>query len=273
MRIMYQKKTALITGATSGIGLALAKKMITEGYSLILVSSSKERLQKTVKSLKRLARQQLADNTSSADAGSKPLCRVDIICQDLSVPKAAQNVYCQVKGKKLHVDILINNAGFGLMGEAVENDMEREEAMLRLQIQTTTQLCEFFLRDMYRQGSGKILNVASVGAFQPGPYTASYYAGKAYLSSYSRAIRYEAAGKGVQVCTLYPGTTRTKFFAKAGAKTPFWAMSADKAAQIAYNGLMKNKEMIIPGITNQLLRFVPASIKVRGVAFLKKAKK
>lgn len=250
----YKEKTVLITGSTSGIGFALAKKFVSEGYQVILVASRQQRLEKAKKMLERI----------------NPKSRIETICQDLSVSGAAEKVYCEVVCKKLSVDILVNNAGFGLVGEAVENDILKEEAMLRINMQTVTQLCEIFLRDMYRKRCGKILNVASVGAFMPGPYTASYYASKAYVASYSRGIRYEAAGKGVQVCTLYPGTTRTEFFDKAGSKTPFWAMSPDRVAQIAYEGLSKNKEMIIPGITNRLLRLMPVKLKLFGVAILKK---
>lgn len=248
------KKTVLITGGTSGIGFALAKKFVREGCMVILVASRGERLSRAKRMLERI----------------KQDASVEMICQDLSVDEAAGQVYQAVARKHLSVDILVNNAGFGMAGEAVANDMFREQKMLRLNIQTVTQLCELYLGEMYQRGSGKILNVASVGAFMPGPYTASYYASKAYVASYSRAIRYEAAGKGVQVCTLYPGTTRTEFFGRAGSKTPFWAMSPDRVAKIAYQGLMKNKEVIIPGVVNRLLRLVPVKIKLLGVAVLKK---
>lgn len=251
---MKEIKTVLITGATSGIGFSLAQTFAQEGYQLILVSSNKEHLLRTKKALMPISRQK----------------HIYMICQDLSQPKAAENVYQKVEKQGLFVDILVNNAGFGLVGETIENDPQKEEAMLRIQVQTTTRLCELFLQKMYQKGHGKILNVASVGAFQPGPYTAAYYAGKAYIASYSRAIRCEAAPKGVQVCTLYPGTTRTAFFERAGSKTPFWAMSPDKVARLAYRGLLKNREMIVPGWINQLLRLIPASLKVKGVALLKK---
>lgn len=248
-----KRKTVLITGGTSGIGYALAKKFVKEGYRVILVASGRERLARAKKMLDR----------TFQDAS------VEMICQDLSINEAAGRVYQEVARKRLSVDILVNNAGFGMTGEAVANDISREEKMLRLNIQTVTQLCELYLKEMYQKGSGKILNVASVGAFMPGPYTASYYASKAYVASYSRAVRYEAARKGVQVCTLYPGTTRTEFFDRAGAKTPFWAMSPDRVAETAYRGLMKNKEMILPGALNRLLRWVPVKIKLFLVAVLK----
>lgn len=249
-----RRKTVLITGGTSGIGFAMAKKFVREGYQVILVASRQKHLIRARRMLKKICQ----------DA------EVEIFCLDLSIDGAAKQIYRLVLRRNLSVDILINNAGFGMTGEAVSNDTVREEQMFRLNIQTLTQLCEIFLRDMYRKGCGKILNVASVGAFMPGPYTASYYASKAYVASYSRAVRYEADRKGVQVCTLYPGTTRTQFFNRIGIKTPFWAMSADRVAQAAYKGLMKNKEIIVVGGINRLLRFVPAKIKLIGVAMMKK---
>lgn len=249
-----RNQTVLITGGTSGIGLALAKQFVRNGYHLVLVASDKGRLAKAKILLKRI----------------NPDSRIMLVCQDLSVEGAAYRVYQKVQQANVSVDILVNNAGFGLVGEAVNHDVGQEEAMLRLNIQTVTQLCELFLKEMYQKGKGKLLNVASVGAFMPGPYTAAYYASKAYVASYSRAIRYEAAKKGVQVCTLYPGTTRTAFFNRAGSGTPFWAMSPDRVAQTAYEGLQKNKEMIIPGVLNRLLCFVPVRWKLAGVALIKR---
>ena len=256
MKIIKKRKTVLITGATSGIGFALAKCFGKEGYDLILVSSSKERLYQT--EVKLLQFMQGGKNG------------IVTICQDLSMPDAAQKINQQLKKKKVSVDILVNNAGVGLIGEAVTNDAEKLNQMLQVNIQAVTQLCTVFLREMYQKGGGKILNVASVGAFQPGPYTAAYYASKAYVASYSRAIRSEAARKGIQVCTLYPGTTHTNFFRRAGKKTPFWAMSPDRVAHIAYNGLMKNREIIVPGIFNRLLRLIPVKMKSKAVAVLKR---
>lgn len=253
---MKKRKTVLITGATSGIGFALAKRFRREGYYLILVSSSEERLRQTAA--------ELLESVAGIKNG------VEIICQDLSKPDAAKAIIQQLKKKKIVIDILVNNAGVGLIGEAATNNAEKLNQMIQVNIQAVTQLCTVFLREMYQRGSGKILNVASVGAFQPGPYTAAYYASKAYVASYSRAIRSEAAGKGIQVCTLYPGTTRTDFFRKAGKATPFWAMSPDRVAHIAYIGLMKNREIIVPGIFNRFLRLIPVKVKSKAVAVLKR---
>lgn len=142
--------------------------------------------------------------------------------------------------------------------------------MIQLNVTTPVCLCKLFLRDMYENGRGKILNVASTGAFQPGPYTSTYFASKSFLYSYSRAIRQEAAARGVIVSTLCPGTTRTKFFEKAGQKTPIWAMSAEKTAKIAVDGLMRNRGIIVPGVINNILRIVPSGVKMYFVEMLKK---
>lgn len=249
-----RKSMVLITGGTSGIGLALAKKFVKEGYDVVLTASGKKHLIQAKILLKRI----------------NPDSRVELLCQDLSMDGAAEQVYRKTVRNHLVIDILVNNAGIGLVGEATANEREEEAKMIRINIQALTQLCGYFLKDMYQRGHGKVLNVASVGAFMPGPYTAAYYASKAYVASYSRALRYEAAGKGVQVCTLYPGTTRTQFFRRAGSDTPFWAMSPDRAAKVAYKGLMKNKEMIIPGVINRCIRLIPVKWRLLGVARMKR---
>lgn len=248
-------KTALITGSTSGIGLAFTKLLLKEGYHLVLVSSNLARLEK-----ERDAIQRHCPNSS-----------VQIYCEDLSERDAAVHLYKRVTGDGHRIDLLINNAGFGLVGAAHNLDMEREQRMLQLLVVTPTELCKLFIAQMYRRGRGTILNVASTGAFQPGPYTASYFASKSYLYQYSRAIRLEAKRHGVRVFTLCPGTTRTRFFSRAGKNTPLWAMSPDKVAKQAWKGMEKGKAVIVPGIWNQLLCLVPAGIKAKGVAFLKKS--
>ena len=248
------KKTVLITGATGGIGLAFTKLLAKKGYRLLLVSSSEKRLQHLKELLLRV----------------KPNLAVEIYAEDLAVQGAAGRLYDRIGKDGWQVDVLINNAGFGMVGAAHTLDMEKEEQMLQLLVVTPTQLCKCCLRDIYKRGSGKILNVASVGAFQPGPYTASYYASKSYLYQYSQAIRLEAKKQGVQVCTLCPGSTRTHFFEKTGAKTPIWAMSPERVAKEAWEGLNADKAVVVPGMINRLLRLVPAQIKAYGVALLKK---
>lgn len=249
-----KQKTVLITGATSGIGLAFTKRCAKEGYHLILTASGEARLQREREALLRW----------------KPELSVDIYAEDLAKPGAAERLYNRIAGDGHKVSLLINNAGFGLVGPAHSLDCDREREMLQLLVVTPTELCKYYLSEMYRSGGGTILNVASTGAFQPGPYNASYYAAKSYLCQYSRAIRVEAKQFGVKVCTLCPGTTRTPFFRKTGKKTPIWAMSPERVVDLAWKGCKENREVIVPGIVNQLLCILPAGWKAKGIALLKK---
>lgn len=249
-----ETKTALITGSTCGIGLAFTKLLAKEGYKLLLVSSNQSRLEREKNAIQRW----------------KPKLSVHIYCEDLAERGAAGRLYERVKADGHKVDLLINNAGFGMIGPAQSLDMEREQKMLQLLVVTPTELCKCYLAQMYRLGRGKILNVASTGAFQPGPYTASYFAAKSYLYQYSQAIRLEAKKLGIQVSTLCPGTTRTKFFEITGKRTPIWAMSPNRVAEEAWKGLEKGQAVIVPGLMNRILRFIPAGIKAQGVALLKR---
>jgi len=124
------------------------------------------------------------------------------------------------------------------------------------------ELCKLYISDMYRQGNGKILNVSSIGAFQPGPYSSTYFASKAFVLSYSKAIRYEAKDKGVQVCTVCPGATKTNFFVQEGAETP-------SSARYAYKRFMKNKDITVSGFVNRITRWLPVKFKMMAVAKMK----
>lgn len=251
---MIQNKTALITGATSGIGLEFTKKCAQEGYCLILVSSNQDRLQREKEAL----------------LAWKPQIHVAIYAQDLSQEDAAEELYRRITKDGHSVDLLINNAGFGMVGPAHTLDGKQEEKMLQLLIHTPTKLCKCCLTEMYARGQGIIINVASTGAFQPGPYTASYFAAKSYLFEYSRAIRIEAKSHGVEVCVLCPGTTRTAFFRKTGKHTPIWAMSPKQVVESAWRGMERRQAVIVPGKMNQILRILPSGLKARGIALLKR---
>lgn len=250
-------KYALVTGASSGIGIAISRVLARKGYGIIMVSSSEKRLQAAAKSMY----ERFSD------------IKIFTITEDLSKKNSAVSVYEKVKKMGLAVDILVNNAGFGIVGSTEEIDMEKDEQMLYLNMITPTCLCKLFLNDMYKIGKGKILNVASTGAFQPGPYNSTYFASKSYLYSYSRAIRYEAKRYGVSVCTLCPGTTKTEFFKKEGVKTPVWAMPAGKVAEYAIDGLERDKAVIVPGKMNKVFRMVPSEIKLAVIAGMKKNQK
>lgn len=242
----------LITGGTCGIGFAFAKVFARENYDIVLVSSHGERLE--------IAKRKLMDRFPVA---------VYVYEQDLARLGAAEALYRQVKADKIDIDILVNNAGFGLVGKTEEIDVGRDEEMMVLNTVSLVVLCKLFLRDMYAKGHGKILNVSSAGAFQPGPFTSTYFAGKSFVLSYSRAVRYEAKGRGVQICTLCPGTTKTEFFTKAGATPPRYGLTAEVVAEAGYRGLMKNKAVIVPGFIFRALRLLPSSVKMAAIGRMK----
>lgn len=243
---------ALITGATSGIGYELAILFAENGYGLILVSSNQERLENVKKQL-----------------NEKYNIPIHIYEQDLIRQGAASELYQKIKMDHLSVTVLINNAGFGLVGATDKIDLQKDEEMITINVTNLVSLSKLVIADMYRQKRGKILNVSSTGAFQPGPYTSTYFASKAFVLSYGRAIRYEAKSKGVQVSTLCFGATKTGFFSREGTTTPADAMSAEVVARIAYRGLMNNKEVIIPGLKNRLLQLFPLKLKMFAVAKMK----
>jgi len=245
-------KYTLITGGTSGIGFELAKNFARDGYGIVIISSNSERLQKF--------RQKLEDEFKGT---------VLTYQEDLGKIGAAIQLYNRIKEDNINISILVNNAGIGLVGPTDKIDLQRDESLMILNVINLVELCKLYISDMYRQGNGKILNVSSIGAFQPGPYTSTYFASKAFVLTYSRAIRYEAKEKGVQVCTLCPGATKTNFFAQEGTRTPREAMTSEDVARYTYEQFMKNKEIIIPGFINKIKIKFPMKLKIRAVAKMK----
>lgn len=247
--------TALITGASSGIGLELAKVHASHGDDLVLVARNK----KTLDELKQTLEQ-------------KHKIKVYTIGKDLSQPNAAQEVHQETNQKNIRIDYLINNAGFGDFGMFVETDWNKELQMINLNITTLTQFTKLYLRDMVKQGAGKIMNVASTAAFQSGPTMAVYYATKAYVLSFSEAVDNEVRDKGVTVTALCPGATESGFQAAAamedsalvkGKKLP----TSREVAEYGYKAMMKGKTVAIHGFMNALMansvRFMPRSIVVK----------
>lgn len=248
-------KYVLITGGTSGIGFALAKNFARNGYRIIIVSSNIKRLQE--------AKEKLEDEFNT---------KVFTYEQNMGKLGAASQLYNRIKEDNLNISILVNNAGIGLVGSTDKIDLQSDESMMILNMINLVELCKLYISDMYKHGSGKILNISSTGAFQPGPYTSTYFASKAFVLSYSRAIRYEAKEKGVQVCTLCPGATKTNFFAREGTRTPESAMTAEDVAGYAYKRLMKNKDITIPGLANRIKNCFPMKLKIIFVASMKSKK-
>lgn len=249
-------KTALITGASRGIGYELARLLAADEYDLVLVARNKEALQKLKKSWEK-------------EFGIS----VTVITKDLSKPKAAQQLFHQVQKKKLQIDLLANNAGFGDFGLFISSDPQKNRAMIDLNISSLTELSQLFAKKMVARKSGQILNVASTAAFQPGPYMAVYFATKSYVLSFSQALGEELRGTGVYVTTLCPGTTRSHFQEGADmknsrlVKNPNKLPSAEEVAKFAYKALKKKRRLAVHGLGNRLLihaqRFLPRGLIVR----------
>ena len=237
----------LMTGASSGIGFELAKRFARDGHSLVLVARSAERLEEVAKELK----------TS-----------VTPIARDLSRPGSATELFSELRTRSIEIEILVNCAGFGASGWFAQTDLDVEREMMQLNMVSLTELTKLALPDMIRRRAGRILNVASTAAFQPGPRMAVYYASKSYVLSFSEALANELAGTGVTVTTLCPGPTYTGFGKRAGidGANVFRAgvMSAEAVADAGYRGLMKGKGLVIPGLRNRLLaasvRFSPRKL-------------
>jgi short-subunit dehydrogenase len=252
----------LITGGSSGIGLELAKVFARNGYNLVLVARDEQRLT--------LASEELESTYGIT-------CR--ILSFDLSLSTSAQDLYQAVQAKEITVDILVNNAGFGTWGMFWELDEEKELREMNLNMISLTLLTKYYLREMITRGRGKILNVASTAAFQPGPMMAVYYATKAFIVSFTEALSKEAEGTGVTVSTVCPGPVETEFQKHAGMANMhllknIFMMDARSVAEYAYAGLMKGKRMIIPGMLNKLvsfcIRFLPKRLLLSTVLSLHK---
>ena len=230
--------TALVTGASSGIGEAIARQLAQARHNLILVARNEAKLRNLAQELSR----QFA-------------VRADIVAVDLASADAARRLVRDLDGAD--VDVLINNAGYGLHGEFVDMDEAKLIGMLQVNIVSLTQLTRLLVPGMLRWRRGRILNVASTAGFQPGPFMAVYCATKAYVLSFSEALYAELAGSGVTVTTLCPGATRTGFDAAANAsKIRIFqgrgVMDAETVARVAVRGLLAGRRLVIPGLTNRL---------------------
>ena len=244
-----KNNTVLITGASSGIGYELARLFALQENQLILIARNKDKLSALKKELE-----------------SKGNSKVYIIHKDLSEVGSGKAVFEEVKGLGLQVDILINNAGAGYVGLFHEKEIVDDMKMMQLNMVTLTELTKLFAAEMVRRKAGKILNVASTGSYHPGPYTAVYYATKAYVLSLSEALSIELKPYGITVSALCPGATKTEFAKRAGKRDTKAAMAAEDVAREAFKGLMKNKVTIIPGLQNKLFVKLPRNLVSHMVA-------
>ena len=240
-------KTALVTGAASGLGYELAFLLIKDGYNLVLVDIDAPKL----KEVKALFNKEFKSE-------------VQLLVKDLSQPDAAQDIYNEVKHLST-IDVLVNNAGFGLFGTFANTDWKRESEMLHLHVLTTTHLTKLILPTMISRKSGKILNISSLAAFQPGPLMSMYYASKSYILSFSEAIANELKGTGVTVTVLCPGPTKTLFQETVSSncsenKISFNMACPTNVALYGYNAMIKGKTVAIPGAFNKFLSAIPRFI-------------
>jgi uncharacterized protein len=225
-----KRAVALVTGASSGIGRELAILHAKRGGDLIVTARRQDALQKLKADLEKEHKD----------------IKVTVIVADLSKPDGAQSVYDQVKASGVQVDYVINNAGFGGHGSIIERNLQDDLNMIQVNVTSMLTLTHLFAADMVKQGSGgKILNVGSIAGLMPGPYQATYFASKAFLSSYTQAVDHELRSKGVTCTVLAPGVTETEFFQAANLEgsqmTKNKGQSAEYVARVGYDGMLAGK--------------------------------
>ena len=244
--------TALVTGASSGIGLELATLLAKNRHGVVLVARGKDRLDGIARGL-------------TEEFG----VAATVLPADLADPAAPLDVFLALAERKVAIDVLVNDAGFGVYGFFADTPLEKELAMIQVNVAALTHLTKLFLPGMLERRRGRILNVASTAAFQPGPLMAVYYATKAYVLSFSEALGNETAGSGVTVTALCPGPTLTDFQRRADFKRPRplpgpLVMDAAAVARAGYEGMMRGKRVVVPGAANrvfvQALRATPRNL-------------
>jgi uncharacterized protein len=233
--------TALVTGASSGIGLELTKLLARDGNDLALVGRDRKRL-----------------DALAGELSQRFHVAINVLVHDLADPAAPAAIVRELSQKSVTVDVLVNCAGFGSAGFFAETPISTELEIIQVNVTAPTHLTALLLPGMLERRYGGILNVASTAAFQPGPLMAVYYATKAYLLSFSEALANETRGTGVRVTTLCPGPTRTDFQRRAGLKEVLLfrgplVSSAEDVARAGYEGWKRGKRLVIPGIANRIL--------------------
>jgi short-subunit dehydrogenase len=243
-------KTALITGATSGLGYEFVKLFAKDGYNLVIVSRNKQKMEQIKQSFQNI--------------------EIKVIVKDLSEPNAVKEVIEEMDKQGIAIDVLVNNAGFGLLGHFDQLDIQEQLNMIQLNVAALTELTYYLLPKMKQKKDGKILNIASTAAFQPGPLMAVYYATKAYVLSFSEALVEELSDSKVTVTTLCPGPTKTNFGSVAnveGTKMFSRAMNAEIVAKQGYNALLNGKRVVVTGGLNKAgtiaAKFLPMSLAAK----------
>lgn len=255
-----KRKTALITGASSGIGLEFARLFARDGYDLVLIARRINELEKLKTEL------EMESKVS-----------VKVIQKDLADPTSVQEIYEELQHTE--IDVLVNNAGFGYVGNFAETDWDVYNSMMNVNIDALVYLTRLILPGMVKRGSGRILNVASTAAFQPGPLMAVYYATKSFVVSFSQAIATELEGSGVTVTCLCPGPTVSGFQDTAGMKRSkimkyLKFASSNDVALYGYRAMAEGKRLAIHGFVNRvfvcLVKFIPTIFVLKLIRYLNK---
>ena len=245
-------KTTLITGASWGIGEVFARKLAERSHNLLLVARSEDRLVALCN-----------------EVGRSQNIRAEYMALDISQPEAPERLFAESRARNLEIDLLINNAGFGSMGEFAKLDLGRELNMIDLNIRSLTELTHRFIQPMRERKGGAIINVASTAAFQPVPFMATYAATKAFVLSFSEALWEENRAYGIKVMALCPGVTETHFFEASRMQRPpaRTSQTPEEVVDVALRALARGKSSVISGWTNRLLveteRLVPRTFVLR----------
>lgn len=238
------RSLALVTGASSGIGADLARELARHGHDVVVTARRAPQLEALAAELRALG------------------VAATVIGRDLGVPGAARELAAELETRGMQIDVLVNNAGFGDVGTFVREDPDRVDAMLQLNVAALTTLTRAILPGMVLRRRGRVMFVASTGAFQPGPNMATYCATKAYVLSLGEAVAHELRGTGVTLTTLCPGATHTGFAAESGASAlPLFRsglvpkMTSAEVARAGYNAMMRGRPVLVTGLINKLVAF------------------
>ena len=250
-----QRQTALITGGSGGIGLEIAKVLARKGFDLVLLARNRDSLE-----------------AAAGQIEGKFDVKAHVFAADLRRREAPEEIFDYLRNDSIPIQILVNNAGFGLGGEFAETELTRELEMIQVNIAALTHLTKLFLPGMIRAKTGYVMNLASTAAFQPGPLMAVYYATKAYVLSFSEALAEELRNTGVTVTALCPGPTRSDFatVAQVGESRLFSMFGVADAADVAEYGvraMMQGQRVAIPGLRNKIVaqanRFSPRALTAK----------
>ena len=248
--MVHSGKWAIITGASSGIGKALATEFAAGGFNLLLI-----------------ARNQASLAEVAAGCHDKHGVETEVAVADLACASSVESVIATVRSRPRHYEVLVNNAGFGIHGDFASGDIEQNIQLLNVQLTAALRLTRAVLPAMVERRSGKILNVASVYSFSPVPFQSVYAACKAFLLSFSSALQNELQGTGVTVTVFCPGVTQTEFRSRAGIgqKHEHSGVTAEAAARVAYVETLRGKHIVVPGLINRLYVLVSRLLPVQVV--------